>query len=358
MTAYYYTPYSSSVRVYKSSNGGANWSFSSNWSSWSSSSITPVVVDPNTPNTVYGGANRSGIYKSTNGGDQWMKLDNGPTDWIEYIAPDPSNSKKLYAVGRVEGSYEFYEIPPNIPPCAITEVTAGEQSECDPQTNTYSQEVTVTYANAPEGGSLVVNEQSFTITASPQSVTLLDLVADGLPVNVSASFSDDPACSLSVGELFTAPENCEPALSHEFFLLSDMDVRISAATAVDGDIHANDDVDINRGTQPFTAFSGNITAVDDIDIASRNTINGDVTAGDDLDNDGTINGTATANGSVAPEAIGPVIPFVAGGSDFTVQGNEDKALPPGQLRGCSREAGRHAPFKQRRIFYERAGIRD
>ncbi|MCB0270542.1 MAG: right-handed parallel beta-helix repeat-containing protein, partial [Calditrichaeota bacterium] len=94
-------------------------------------------------------------------------------------------------------------------PCAITGLTAGNQTACDPQTNTYTQEVTVTYAYQPTTGTLDVNGQSFAITASPQTVTLIDLVSDGQAVNVTASFSAEPACSLTTNALFTAPEACD-----------------------------------------------------------------------------------------------------------------------------------------------------
>ncbi len=95
-------------------------------------------------------------------------------------------------------------------PCGITGLSAGNQTACDPADNTYTQDVTVTYANAPTSGTLDVNGQNFTITASPQTVTLVGLVSNGQAVNVTASFSEDPTCSLTETALFTAPENCEP----------------------------------------------------------------------------------------------------------------------------------------------------
>lgn len=92
--------------------------------------------------------------------------------------------------------------------CAVLGISTGSQTACDPQTNRYSQEVTVTYGNAPATGSLLVNGQSFPITSSPQTITLTNLVSDGAPVNVSASFSADPTCSRTESALFTAPASC------------------------------------------------------------------------------------------------------------------------------------------------------
>lgn len=100
-----------------------------------------------------------------------------------------------------------------IPVCNITSITVGTQSACDPVTNTYSQELTITYENEPILGDLVVNGKQFAISGSPQTVLLEGLVSDGLVVSVTASFSDDLICSLSVADLFTAPVNCEVVLT-------------------------------------------------------------------------------------------------------------------------------------------------
>jgi hypothetical protein len=92
--------------------------------------------------------------------------------------------------------------------CSIVDLVAGTQTPCDPGTNTYTQVVTVTYQNPPATGSIVVNGQSFPVGASPQSVTLIDLVANGNPVDVTANFSADPACTRTETALFTAPADC------------------------------------------------------------------------------------------------------------------------------------------------------
>jgi|GEM_PF-2142355 len=92
--------------------------------------------------------------------------------------------------------------------CAILGISTGAQSNCDPQTNTYSQDLTVNYGNPPGTGTLLVNGQSFPITGSPQTITLSGLISDGNPVNAAASFSADPGCSRVVNNLFNAPSPC------------------------------------------------------------------------------------------------------------------------------------------------------
>ena len=91
--------------------------------------------------------------------------------------------------------------------CEI-ELIAGNQTPCDPSTNTYTQEVIVTYSNAPTTGTLDINGQSFPISSSPQTITLTGLVANGNIVNVDASFSVEQTCSITSNGLFTAPVAC------------------------------------------------------------------------------------------------------------------------------------------------------
>lgn len=92
--------------------------------------------------------------------------------------------------------------------CAITAVTAGTQTPCDPATNTYTQSLVVTYNIAPSSGTLLVNGQNFPITGSPQTVTLTALTPNSLPVDVTASFSANNLCSFAQSAVFTAPASC------------------------------------------------------------------------------------------------------------------------------------------------------
>ena len=94
------------------------------------------------------------------------------------------------------------------PPCSISSLAAGTQTACDPASNTYTQQVTVTYSNPPSTGDLVVNGQSFAITSSPQTVTLTNLTANAAVVDVTAQFSDQSSCTLTTPSLFTAPSPC------------------------------------------------------------------------------------------------------------------------------------------------------
>ena len=98
----------------------------------------------------------------------------------------------------------------NLPPvlCSLLDITLATQTPCNPVTNTYTQQVVVTYENAPETGNLVVNGLTFAITGSPQTISLTNLTSDGDSVDVTAYFSENPDCALTLPNLFVAPEAC------------------------------------------------------------------------------------------------------------------------------------------------------
>lgn len=91
--------------------------------------------------------------------------------------------------------------------CSITDIVAGNQSSCDPNTNEYTQDLTLYYINPPTTGSINVNGQTFPVGTSPQQVTLTGLTADGNNVNINASFSVG-VCGFGVSPGFTAPASC------------------------------------------------------------------------------------------------------------------------------------------------------
>ena len=223
---------------------------------------------------------------------------------------------------------DLFTAPAPCPPCAITDLAAGAQTPCVPATNQYTQEVIVTYSNPPSSGTLEVNGQSFPISGSPQIVTLMGLVADGAPVDVTARFSAGPGCMLTENDLFTAPTSCTPPppTSHNLVFLADRNITISGHAGSDGDIHSNGDIKFNKGN-PST-HDGNVTAVRKITIQAKNTIDGDVTAGSAVSNSGTVTGTVTQNASV-PTVPLPSLSFSVGGDNMTVAENGTLALVPG-----------------------------
>jgi hypothetical protein len=95
--------------------------------------------------------------------------------------------------------------------CSVDSVVIGAQSACNPDFITYSQTLTIYASNAPDSGVVVVNGQAFAVVSSPQTVVLENLPSNGLPVDLSVSYSLDSLCTFVLDSAWTAPEDCTPA---------------------------------------------------------------------------------------------------------------------------------------------------
>jgi len=105
--------------VYKSTDGGATWRESS--AGLVCGDITVLVIDPRNPATLYAGTQRDvlfgrgggGVFKTTDGGANWTQVSNGLADdpnggkaSVISLAIDPTNSSTLYAGISESGLYK------------------------------------------------------------------------------------------------------------------------------------------------------------------------------------------------------------------------------------------------------------
>jgi hypothetical protein len=87
--------------VYKSVDGGANWIQLT--SGLGDTYVTALVVDPNVHTTLYAGTWSGGVYRSIDGASNWAAINSGLTDnQVTSLAIDPSSPATLYA-GTVAG---------------------------------------------------------------------------------------------------------------------------------------------------------------------------------------------------------------------------------------------------------------
>ncbi len=126
-----------------------------------------------------------------------------PTSWEGMNFSDVKNQDCILASANKKQILVSYS-------CRILDITAGDQSPCDPLSNTFTQEVIITYEQPPSGGVLIVNGIQYPITGSPQSIMMTGQISDGMPKSVGAKFSQIPGCAKIVDNVFTAPENCCP----------------------------------------------------------------------------------------------------------------------------------------------------
>lgn len=100
--------------------------------------------------------------------------------------------------------------------CLVRNITNISTTACTPATNTYSASMRVSFEYPPTPPTtLIVNGQSFTVTATDVSngykdITLTNLPADGAPVNVLAYFASDISCKNTLVNAWTAPASCDP----------------------------------------------------------------------------------------------------------------------------------------------------
>jgi photosystem II stability/assembly factor-like uncharacterized protein len=82
--------------VFKSTDGGNNWITLN--VGLTSPYIYALAIDPVAPLTLYAGTNVAGVFKSTDGGSNWVAINTGlPITWISALAIDPSEPQTLYA---------------------------------------------------------------------------------------------------------------------------------------------------------------------------------------------------------------------------------------------------------------------
>ena len=91
--------------VYKSTDAGASWRLMNPFPPDVGGRIREIQIDPLTPETLYLSTN-DGVYKSTNGAQSWMPMNEGLTDTVIGLAIDPSNPSTLYAGTSFRGVFK------------------------------------------------------------------------------------------------------------------------------------------------------------------------------------------------------------------------------------------------------------
>ena len=84
-----------SIGILKSTDGGLSWNTTGlDWDIYQNRSIAKLLMDPNDPNTIFA-ATSSGLFKTTDAGNNWDQILYGVIDDIEF---KPGNSDIIYAI--------------------------------------------------------------------------------------------------------------------------------------------------------------------------------------------------------------------------------------------------------------------
>ena len=94
--------------LYKTTNGGTSWS---RMNAGLPNYVTALAIDTQNPSTIYAGSG-SGVFRSTDGGANWNPVNSGLTTIsISTLAIDPRNPSTVYA-GTADGVFAITFVPP------------------------------------------------------------------------------------------------------------------------------------------------------------------------------------------------------------------------------------------------------
>ena len=107
------------------------------------------------------------------------------------------------------------------PMCSISNITTANISACSyaAPNSTFTADVTVTFANPPATGNLVLSgDGSATVAVgslmgTTHTFTSVSMTADGGAINLTATFSDQTPCTFTNANAGTAPAACPPMCS-------------------------------------------------------------------------------------------------------------------------------------------------
>ncbi|GLR17304.1 beta propeller repeat protein [Portibacter lacus] len=133
-------------------------------------------------------------------------LANTRVDMIEFRSSDNLVAAATHGRGL------FTSTSFNSSVCVLTSAALGTQT-CDPNTSTYSQEITLEIQNSPASGTVSLNGQIFNFTNGQSSTThtftLTNLTSDGLAHDLVVSFSASAGCNKTYTDFIQAPfPNC------------------------------------------------------------------------------------------------------------------------------------------------------
>ena len=136
---------------------------------------------------------------------------------------------------------------------------------------------------------------------------------------------------------------------HDFVFLANDNVSITRQVDSEGEIFSNTRVRFRDGS-PST-HTGNITALDRLDFGAGQIINGDATAGNRINNSGTVNGTITEFAVIDSFKL-PLLDFSAGGDDVEVGRSDTLELDPGSYGSAVVKVGAVLKLRSGAYYFE------
>ena len=188
--------------VRETTDGGSTWTDIS--SNLPNIPMNTIVYDEGSNDAIYVGTD-VGVYYKDNSTTSWQAFDTDLPNVIVLELDILESEDKIRAGTFGRGTWEADLVGSSPTSCTIDGITDNGVLACDPIGNTYTRSVIVSYTNPPVSGDLVVKGQSFAITLSPQTVSLVNQPTNGALENVTANFSADAACTFTANGLYSNP---------------------------------------------------------------------------------------------------------------------------------------------------------
>jgi len=103
----------------------------------------------------------------------------------------------------------LFTAPASCSTCRVSGAVVNSVGSCNAVDSTYSAEIGLAFRAWPATGGILVNGQLFDIITPPMTITLDDLVSDGLAVDLTVTFEGDSLCGDTLANLFVAPPPCD-----------------------------------------------------------------------------------------------------------------------------------------------------
>jgi len=139
-------------RVYRSRSQGDRWELAGQVDAERQAAIYALQLDARAANVIYASAGGAGLYRSSDGGQQWQLLEGLPSTWVTAVEISPKEPDVLYAAtlqGRVyrsaDGGTTWRDISAGLPLVAIRSLAIDADHPNDLYVGTWGAGVYLTH---------------------------------------------------------------------------------------------------------------------------------------------------------------------------------------------------------------------
>ena len=122
------------------------------------------------------------------------------------------------------------------PECAILDISSGPQLACNPLTNTYTQQLVLSYENTPTPGFFNVNGTLHAINDSPQIISLANTPGNSETVDVEIFVTTEETCSAYALNCYTQRDPCCALIRLQYVNPNSNVIRVKNTSDCGGDI--------------------------------------------------------------------------------------------------------------------------